>query len=124
VPNRITIQCGDLSVDAELNETRTGRLIWRSLPFLGRAATWGDEIYFEIPVKADLENAVEVVQVGDLGYWPRGAAFCIFFGPTPLSRGDEIRPASAVNIVGRIRGDTRVFRSVTEGADIRISRAG
>ncbi len=120
---KIIIEAGDVSVEAELNETETARLIWDSLPIKAKANTWGDEIYFAIPVKAALENAVEVVEVGDIGYWPTGSAFCVFFGPTPMSRGEEIRPASAVNIVGKVLGDARAFRSVSDGQAVRVSRS-
>jgi hypothetical protein len=88
-----------------------------------RASTWGDEIYFSIPVNVDVEEPREVVEMGDLGYWPPGSAFCIFFGPTPASRGDEIRPASPVNVFGRVEGDPRVFTSVASGDPVRLERA-
>lgn len=123
MPNRIIIEAGGVRAEAELNETNTASLIWNSLPLKAKVNTWGQEIYFEIPVKADLEDAVELVDSGDLGYWPTGFAFCIFFGPTPISRANEIKPASAVNIIGKIRGDARVFRDVSEGASINITRA-
>lgn len=120
---RIIIEAGDIRAGAELNETRTAGLIWDSLPIEARANTWGDEVYFDIPVKTDIENGVELVEVGDLGYWPQGSAFCIFFGPTPMSRGDEIRPASAVTIVGKVSGDARIFREVSGGQEITLSRS-
>ncbi|MCK8600824.1 cyclophilin-like family protein [Desulfoferrobacter suflitae] len=83
--------------------------------------TWGDEIYFPIPVEQPLDDAAaEIVDMGDLGYWPRGKAFCIFFGPTPASRGEEIRPASAVNLVGKVSGDAREFKVVRDGELVRI----
>ncbi len=85
--------------------------------------TWGDEIYFGIPVKAKAENPCETVELGDLAYWPPGSAFCIFFGPTPASRGAEIRPASPVNVFGRVTGDPTIFKKVRAGTPIRIERA-
>jgi hypothetical protein len=88
-----------------------------------RASTWGDEIYFSIPVDVDAEEPREVVEMGDLGYWPPGSAFCIFFGLTPASKGDEIRPASPVNVFGRVEGDPRVFTSVASGDLVRLERA-
>jgi len=120
---RITIEVGDITAEAALNETVTAQLIWDTLPIESKANTWGDEVYFEIPVKTDLENAQEIVQVGDIGYWPKGPAFCIFFGPTPVSKGDEIRPASAVNVIGKVSGDARIFRSVCDGQAIKLSRS-
>lgn len=122
MPGKILIEAGAIVVEAELNESRTAKLIWDALPIEATANTWGDEIYFTIPVKTGLENAVEVVEMGDLGYWPTGSAFCIFFGPTPASQGDEIRPASAVNIVGKVTADARLFKSVSAGEKVRITR--
>jgi hypothetical protein len=121
---RIRITAGQVSATAVLHLSPTADAIWSALPIEARANTWGDEIYFSIPVKAALEkDAQEVVQLGDLGYWPPGTAFCIFFGPTPTSHGDEIRPASAVNIVGKVQGDPKVFKQVASGAKIVIQRA-
>ena len=119
---KITIEVGTVTAQADLNETETARLIWDSLPIESSANRWGDEVYFDVPLRAGLENAVEVVEVGDIGYWPKGPAFCIFFGPTPMSRGNEIRPASAVNIIGKVSGDARVFQAVSDGQGIRLSR--
>ena len=121
---RIRITAGQVSATAVLHLSPTADAIWSALPIEARANTWGDEIYFSIPVKAALEkDAQEVVQLGDLGYWPPGTAFCIFFGPTPTSHGDEIRPASAVNIVGKVQGDPKAFKQVASGAKIVIERA-
>jgi hypothetical protein len=118
---RIRIHAGAISSDAELNDSLTAVAIHSALPLEAAAQTWGDEIYFRIPVEHKLDDtAVEVVAVGDLGYWPTGRAFCIFFGPTPASRGDEIRPASAVNLVGKIVGDAKAFRTVQDGDLVRL----
>ncbi len=120
---KIRISTGQVSVTATLHQTPTADAIWKALPIEARANTWGDEIYFSIPVNAGLEkDAREVVQLGDLGYWPPGTAFCIFFGPTPSSLGDEIRCASAVNVVGRVQGDAKIFKKVADGAKIVIAR--
>jgi hypothetical protein len=110
-----------VAVDAELNDTRTGSQIAAALPIQATFNTWGDEIYFAIPVSAELdESAREVVDVGDLGYWPPGKAFCIFFGPTPMSRSGEIRPASAVNIVGKVKGDATQFRQLMRERQVKL----
>lgn len=119
---KIRIEAGGVNAEAELNDTETARLIWDALPVEARANTWGDEVYFDVPVTTGLENGVEVVEIGDLGYWPQGPAFCIFFGPTPMSKGDEIRPASAVNVVGKVLGDATVFRAVSAGETVRLTR--
>jgi uncharacterized protein len=109
----IRIRIGKLTVEAELNNTPTGQKIAQALPITASFNTWGDEIYFPIPVTAELEDSArEVVDLGDLGYWPPGKAFCIFFGQTPMSRPGEIRPASAVNIVGKAQGDVTQFKQV------------
>lgn len=121
--NKIQITSGNLTVFAELNDSPTARAIWDALLITARANTWGDEIYFAIPVRCAQEpDARDVVQMGELGYWVPGHAFCIFFGPTPASEGDEIRAASAVNIIGRVEGDARVFRQVKDGAAITLSK--
>ena len=120
---KIRIKAGTVTAQAVLNDSPTAGKIWEALPIEASGDTWGDEIYFGIPVKAPLEKeAKEVVEVGDLGFWPPGHAFCIFFGPTPVSRGSEVRPASAVNVVGRIAGDAKVFKKVPSGSKVRIEK--
>lgn len=114
----IRIRAGEVVATATLNDTPTAQAIWQSLPIEARASTWGDEIYFSIPVRQPEQNAQAVVALGDLGYWPPGNAFCIFFGLTPMSTDHEIRPASPVNLVGRVEGDPKVFHSVRSGARI------
>ena len=120
---RLKISAGGVVATAELAENATADAIWRALPIEARASTWGDEIYFSIPVSVKEERARSVVDLGDVAYWPPGKAFCIFFGPTPASHGDEIRPASPVNVVGKVAGDARVFRRVSSGAKIVLERA-
>ena len=120
---RIRISAGPVSADAVLNDTKTAQAIADALPITAPANTWGDEIYFGIPVTTDLEDGQEVVQLGELGYWPPGHAFCIFFGRTPASRGDEIRPASAVTVIGKVEGDPAVFKQVRSGTSIVIEAA-
>ena len=122
---RIRITAAEVTIQAELNDTATGKAIAEKLPLEGSANTWGDEIYFEIPVSSQLDDsAKEVVEKGDIGYWPSGSAICFFWGPTPASQGDEIRPASAVNIVGKIEGDATVLGSVPSGSKVLIEKAG
>jgi hypothetical protein len=122
--NRITIAAGDVSLPAELNDSSTAEAIRQALPIEGRANTWGDEIYFEIPVAVgQADDARAEVEVGELGYWPVGRAFCIFFGRTPASIDDRPRAASPVNVVGRVIGDATAFRQVPDGATVRLERA-
>ncbi len=120
---KITIRVENIKANAELNDSETAQEIWKALPIESNVNTWGDEIYFSIPVKIGLEDAKAVVSEGDLGYWPPGRAFCIFFGPTPMSQGDEIRPASPVNAFGRIMGDSKIFKKVAPGAKIIVEKA-
>ena len=121
---KIVITAGEVIAEAVLNDTPTAKAVWQALPITGKANTWGDEIYFAIPVKKDLEpSAKDLVEKGDLGYWPPGRAFCIFFGPTPASTGAEIRPASAVSIIGRVKGDATIFKKVKDGARVKIAPA-
>lgn len=119
----ITITAGAVEVSAELNDTDAAEAVWDALPISASGSTWGDEIYFRIPVAAEPEDLQEVVDFGDLAYWPPGSAFCIFFGPTPASRGDEIRPASAVAVIGRIAGDAAQLRQVSAGTTVTVTQA-
>jgi hypothetical protein len=122
-PRRIRITAGSIVADGVLDESATAGLIWDALPLAVAGETWGDEIYFSVPVKANPERPRETVDMGDLGYWPPGSAFCIFFGPTPASRGNEIRPASPVNVFGKVVGDPAVFKKVRSGTSVRVERA-
>lgn len=120
---RIRITAGQVSAIGTLVENPTAEALWEALPIEARGSTWGDEIYFGIPVQQDeADDAKAVVEMGDLGYWPPGHAFCIFFGPTPASRGNEIRPASPVNVVGKIDGDPVVFKQVPSGTRVVLDR--
>jgi hypothetical protein len=120
---RICIDAGGIEFRVRLNDTATARAIVAALPIQGEANRWGGEIYFSIPVKAGLESgARDVLRAGEIGYWPPGAAFCIFFGPTPASEGDEIRAASEVNIVGQIEGELDELWNVPDGAEVVLTR--
>ena len=92
------------------------------MPIKAHVNLWGEEIYFSIPVSLDLEAGKKLVSIGDLGYWPQGKAFCIFFGPTPISRGNKIRPASPVTVFGRVSGDATVFKQVASETEIIVER--
>ena len=119
----ITIAAGAVEVSAELNDTDAAEAVWNALPISASGNTWGDEIYFRIPVAAEPEDLREVVDFGDLAYWPPGSAFCIFFGPTPASQGTEIRPASPVAVIGRITGDPAQLRQVPAGTTVTVTQA-
>ncbi len=116
---RIVIQIGTLSMEAELNDTSTAQQIAAALPLRSSFNTWGDEIYFAIPIHATLDDsAQEVVELGALGYWPHGKAFCIFFGQTPASQPGKIMPASAVNVIGKVLGDATQFKTVMREREV------
>jgi hypothetical protein len=122
---QIEISAGDVVVTAVLNGTDTADELWDVLPITGRAQTWGDEIYFSIPVSAEEEaDAQETVEMGAVAYWPPGSALCLFWGPTPMSAPGEIRPAAAVNVMGQIDGDPTVLGGVADGAEVVVSRLG
>ena len=121
---RIKIISGTVEVTGFLSDCPTAAAIWNAMPIKSTANTWGDEIYFSIPVQVELDDtARETVEKGDLGYWPSGPAYCIFFGPTPASRGAEIRPASAVNVFGKITGDLSVLKKIKSGSAILVEKA-
>ncbi len=120
---KITITAGSVTAEATLKDTPTANALWEALPIKGRGNTWGEEIYFSIPVRAGLEpEADEVVELGDIAYWPPGSAFCIFFGATPVSGPGEVRAASPVNVLGKLEGDPKVFKKVPNGAAVTIER--
>jgi hypothetical protein len=122
--NRILIKAGSISLTATLSQNKTAQTIVDALPLRGHANLWGDEIYFSIPVQLDeAEDARQAMEVGELGYWPAGAAFCIFFGRTPASQGEEPRAYSNVNPFGKIDGDTASLRRVKDGDSVQVSIA-
>lgn len=121
--NAIRITAGDISLAAELNDSETARAIYEALPIEAPGNRWGEEIYFSIPVSQDLsDDARAEMEVGELAYWPPGSAFCIFFGPTPASHGNEPRAASPVNPVGQIAGDVARLSEVPDGTVVTIDR--
>lgn len=119
----IRVKAGAVEVQAELNQSRTAAALLAILPLKARANTWGDEIYFDVPLNVLIENGKQVVEMGDVAYWPDGPSLCLFFGPTPASRGDEIRAASAVTVVGRIIGDASVLKAVRSGTAITVEKS-
>jgi hypothetical protein len=121
--NKILISFEHTTFAATLNESPTAQAIWGALPIEGQVTTWGDEIYFEIPVKMPQEDdAREEVEVGELGYWPIGHAFCIFFGPTPVSTDEKPRAYSPVNILGEIHGELSELKTIQDGGPVRLAR--
>jgi hypothetical protein len=120
---KILISAGEITATATLKDNPTADAVWKALPLGSQANTWGDEIYFGIPVEIkQADDARDVVNMGDLGYWPPGKAFCIFFGRTPASRNSEIRAASAVNVFGSLEGDATIFKKVPHGVLIKVNK--
>lgn len=114
---------GSVVLDVIFDDTETAHAVYESLPLDSSFNVWGDEFYFDVPVTFDLDStATTSVKVGDIGYWPPGKALAIFFGPTPMSTGDDPVPASEVNIVGRIEGDAKLLKSVKAESSIKIER--
>ncbi len=120
---KIKIAAESAEALAELRNTKTASAIIKALPFESTAHRWGEEIYYDIPLELELENGKEVLDVGDIAYWPPGKSMCIFFGPTPSSKGSEARAYSPVSVFGRIIGEAKIFRNVKEGERIRVEIA-
>lgn len=120
---KIKIASGNISAVAELKNTYTAKSIYNSLPIEASANRWGDEIYFPIPVNLEEEpDAKEIVEIGDIAYWPQGSCFCIFFGRTPASKGSEIRAASEVNVFGKV-SNAKIFSKVKNGDLVVLEKA-
>jgi hypothetical protein len=111
---RIVCEAAGVEATATLGESATARALYKALPIEATAQRWGGEVYFTVPVAVGPEAAVEQVASGDIGYWPPGPAFCIFFGQQPVS---------AVNPLGAVDGDAAVFEAVDEGYPIRLEAA-
>lgn len=120
----ILITADNITIEAELNDSRASGLIFDSLPLEAFVSKWGEEIYFTIPVKTDIRNPVETVEEGDIAYWPQGPAFCVFFGQTPISSGGKIVPAGPVEVIGRITSGLEPLREIPAGSGITVAKRG
>lgn len=119
----IVFRFGSINIEAELYDNPVATAIWSKLPMESIANLWGKEIYFETKVSVPLtENATKEVQAGDIGYWSIGRAICIFFGPTPLSKGNEIVPASPVDLIGKIKSDMKILNQIEDREIVLINR--
>ncbi|MBC8378281.1 MAG: hypothetical protein H8E62_03815 [Planctomycetes bacterium] len=120
---KIRITAGEVTINAEVYDTPTGMAIAESLPLTTAINRWGGEIYFTIPISVSLESdSRDVLEPGELGYWPTGKAFCIFFGATPASQNEECRAASAVNVFGKVSGDLSQLWDVSDGTEIVVEK--
>jgi uncharacterized protein len=120
---RIRFQFATLTLEAELLDTPTARAVAAALPISTSVLTWGEEVYFEIPVKLPAEkDARAVVTPGEIAYWPQGHCIALGYGRTPVSRGDETRLASPCNIFARAAGDVRALAKVRPGTTVEVSR--
>ena len=122
---RIRFDFGTLTLDAELLDTPTARAVATALPISSSALTWGEEVYFEIPVNVAREpGARAVVTPGEVAYWPDGHCIALGYGRTPISQGDETRLASPCNIFGKVLGDVKALAKVRAGAKIKVAKLG
>ena len=121
---KINIIFDNFSVEGILFQSKTAEKLTGILPVEENANLWGDEIYFTIDVNESLDDSArELVEKGDIGFWPQGPALCFFFGPTPISSGKEIKPASAVNIIGKIERNLSKLKTVKSGERVKIEIA-
>ena len=119
---RIRFDFGELALEAELLDTPTARAIAAALPVTSAALTWGEEVYFDVPVQVAREkDARAVISPGEIAYWPQGPAIAIGFGRTPISKGDETRLASPCNVFAKALGSVKVLSKVKTGTKVAVN---
>jgi hypothetical protein len=118
---KVIFKTSKLTIQGKFNDSQAALKIYEKLPLEAKANTWGEEIYFEIPVHCPPENATLEVEVGDIAYWPEGSCLCIFFGRTPVSTSNKPRPASEVNIVGKVTGKLSILKNIKSGDKITVN---
>tara|TARA_B100000519_G_C14242868_1_gene438268 strand:- start:1220 stop:1591 length:372 start_codon:yes stop_codon:yes gene_type:complete len=118
---KIIFEFENISIEAELNDSPTSKDLINLLPLEGISQIWGEEIYFSTSINRENDDwAKETVELGDIAFWPPGNAICLFFGKTPVSQGDEIRPASPTNVMGKIVGDLEILKTVNSGDKVKV----
>lgn len=118
---KIIFEFESISIEAELNDSPTSKDLINLLPLEGISQIWGEEIYFSTSINKENDDwAKETVELGDIAFWPPGNAICLFFGKTPVSQGDEIRPASPTNVMGKIVGDLEILKTVNSGDKVKV----
>ena len=120
---KILLETQELNFEILLNDTDTAKCIFEKLPITSKASRWGEEVYFEIPLRHEPENATVEVSVGDVAFWPEGSCFCIFFGRTPASIDKRPKPASEVNLIGKLRASTSALSRIKPGQQITLQKA-
>jgi hypothetical protein len=119
---RIRFDFGSLTLDAELLDTPTARAVAAALPIDSSVLTWGEEVYFEIPVNVAREQGARAIVVpGEIAYWPDGHCIAIGFGRTPISKGDETRLASPCNVFAKALGDVKALAAVKAGTRVKVA---
>ena len=118
---KLVFRAKEAEFEGELNESPAARALAAALPLESVVNTWGDEIYFETEIACPSGGETTTLRVGDIGYWPRGRCLCVFFGPTPASRGDAPVPASPVVVVGKTGARPELLRSIRDGAKIAVA---
>ena len=120
---KINISAGEFLTTATLNNSSGSEKLYDSLPLEWSCQCWGDELFFSTSINMEEDDqSLEVVNIGDIAFWPPGSAFCIFWGPTPMSQGKEIRPASKVNLLGSIDSQLSKIKNISAGTKILLSK--
>jgi hypothetical protein len=122
IENIISIVTERFNIKVKLNDTKTAKKLLKILPAYSRVNKWGDEIYFSIPMKTEIENGVEVVEVGTVAFWPPGSALCIFFGRTPASISNKPQAVSPVTVIGSVIGEESIknLKEIKDGEEVKV----
>ena len=117
---KIQIEVNEIVLEGELKDSLLGEKVEALIPFHSNGRVWGQELYFPIPLKSQLSKPQDLMEVGDIAFWTEGSCLCLFYGPTPISSENEIRAASAVEVVGKFRGDLDGLKKITSPCEIKV----